>query len=148
MVDSLLCFFQSVQRRVKCTPTRMHKLHKLCLRTDITCFQRTLIHVPTQPYHMRRPTYATAAESPERAYIASSSGDAVFAASRFELAAQLQPLRTLTDRCRHTAALRLFERPGAEKLMVRFANDVSLAHVMYLVHEHEVLHRYAHGRFV
>ena len=92
---------------------------------------RTLIL--TQPYHMRRPTYATAAESPERAYIASSSGDAVFAASRFELAAQLQPLRTLTDRC-HTAALRLFERPGAEKLMVRFANDVSLAHVMYLVH--------------
>ena len=90
----------------------------------------------------------TAAESPERAYIASSSGDAVFAASRFELAAQLQPLRATTDRCRHTAALRLFERPGAEKLMVRFANDVSLAHVMYLVHEHEVLHRYAHGGFV
>ena len=127
------------------TDTRAQASQNVFTHTDMTCFPRTLIL--TQPYHMRRPTYATAAESPERAYIASSSGDAVFAASRFELAAQLQPLRTLTDRC-HTAALRLFERPGAEKLMVRFANDVSLAHVMYLVHEHEVLHRYAHGGFV
>ena len=52
------------------------------------------------------------------------------------------------SRCDATSGVRTFKRPCTESDLVFFGDDVSLLHIMDLVHENEKLHCNAHGRFV
>ena len=52
------------------------------------------------------------------------------------------------SRCDATSGVRTFKRPCTESDLVFFGDDVSLLHIMDLVHEDEKLHCNAHGRFV
>ena len=52
------------------------------------------------------------------------------------------------SRCDATSGVRTSKRPCTESVLVFFGDDVSLLHIMDLVHEDEKLHCNAHGRFV